>query len=651
MKNRVSNSNQSIIFKVLSNAIEQPRWIKIIGLILLDLVASICTLLIAIALRYGDFEPHVNPITVVLFASLPIVLLALTHFYSNVLRVFQDQSMRVVLTVLLVCMLIGQILIYSDELPDIPRAAPAIHVFLLYMWLWISRIVIQFLVNNVLYDTKNSKEAQKVLVYGVGNITKDLLHVLQQSRKYQILAIIDERKTLAGSRILGVKVYPKEKLRELIKTLDIEHLFLALPNDLKPLKDNIIHSLEDMPVQISQIPSLDDITSGKLQLSDIKPVDVLDVLQRETVAPNQQLLQKDIMGKVVMVTGAGGSIGSELCRQIIKQHPKELILFEVSEFALYSIQQELINVIKSHSGLNIALHAHLGSVTNQILLENICKKYLVETIYHAAAYKHVPIVESNQYEGAINNFIGTYRALQAAINTQVRTFVAISTDKAVRPTNVMGATKRMAELACQALAASQTITTISMVRFGNVLGSSGSVVPLFNRQLAAGGPLTVTHPDVTRYFMTIPEAAQLVIQAGAMAEGGEVFVLDMGESVKIVDLAKRMIRLSGHVVKGEDTDTNEGIAIEFVGLRPGEKLYEELIIGGDNIEKTGHSRIMKAHERSFNLAELEMFIQQLLEQNKYERDSDWLLERFAYFVEGYPKLTPKINDSIKDELH
>ena len=650
MKNRVSNSNQSIIFKILSSAIEQPRWIKIIGLILLDLVASICTLFMAIALRYGDFEPHVNPITVVLFASLPIVLLALTHFYSNVLRVFQDQSMRVVLTVLLVCMLIGQILIYSDELPDIPRAAPAIHVFLLYMWLWISRIVIQFLVNNVLYDTKNSKEAQKVLVYGVGNITKDLLHVLQQSRKYQIVAIIDERKTLAGSRILGVKVYPKEKLRELIKTLDIEHLFLALPNDLKPLKDNIIHSLEDMPVQISQIPSLDDITSGKLQLSDIKPVDVLDVLQRETVAPNQQLLKKDISGKVVMVTGAGGSIGSELCRQIIKQQPKELILFELSEFALYTIQQELIKVIESQSGVNIALHAHLGSVTNQILLENICKKYLVETIYHAAAYKHVPIVESNQYEGAINNFIGTYRALQAAINTQVRTFVAISTDKAVRPTNVMGATKRMAELACQALAASQTITTISMVRFGNVLGSSGSVVPLFNRQLAAGGPLTVTHPDVTRYFMTIPEAAQLVIQAGAMAEGGEVFVLDMGESVKIVDLAKRMIRLSGHVVKGEGTDPNEGIAIEFVGLRPGEKLYEELIIGGDNIEQTGHSRIMKAHERSFNLAELEMFIQQLLEQNKYERDSYWLRERFAYFVEGYPKPTPKSNDSIKDEL-
>lgn len=644
MKNRVSNSNQSIIFKVLSNAIEQPRWIKIIGLILLDLVASICTLLIAIALRYGDFEPHVNPITVVLFASLPIVLLALTHFYSNVLRVFQDQSMRVVLTVLLVCMLIGQILIYSDELPDIPRAAPAIHVFLLYMWLWISRIVIQFLVNNVLYDTKNSKEAQKVLVYGVGNITKDLLHVLQQSRKYQIVAIIDERKTLAGSRILGVKVYPREKLRELIKTLDIEHLFLALPNELKPLKDNIIHSLEDMPVQISQIPSLDDITSGKLQLSDIKPVDVLDVLQRETVAPNQQLLQKDISGKVVMVTGAGGSIGSELCRQIIKQQPKELILFELSEFALYSIQQELVNVIKSQSGLNIALHVHLGSVTNQRLLENLCKKYRVETIYHAAAYKHVPIVESNQYEGAINNFIGTYRALQAAINTQVRTFVAISTDKAVRPTNVMGATKRMAELACQALAASQTITTISMVRFGNVLGSSGSVVPLFNRQLAAGGPLTVTHPDVTRYFMTIPEAAQLVIQAGSMAEGGEVFVLDMGESVKIVDLAKRMIRLSGHVVKGEDTDLNEGIAIEFVGLRPGEKLYEELIIGGDNIEKTRHSRIMKAHERSFNLAELEIFIQQLLEQNKYERDSYWLLERFAYFVEGYPK--PKLANKV-----
>ncbi|MDI4480163.1 polysaccharide biosynthesis protein [Moraxella osloensis] len=638
MKNRVSNSNQSIIFKILSNAIEQPRWIKIIGLILLDLVASIFTLLIAIALRYGDFEPHVNPITVVLFASLPIVILALTHFYSNVLRVFQDQSMRVVLTVLLVCMLVGQILIYSDELPDIPRAAPAIHVFLLYMWLWISRIIIQFLVNNILYETKHPKEAQKVLVYGVGNITKDLLHVLQQSRKYQIVAIIDERKTLAGSRILGVKVYPKEKLRELIKNLEIKHLFLALPNELKPLKDNIIHSLEDVPVQISQIPSLDDITSGKLQLSDIKPVDVLDVLQRETVAPNQQLLQKDISDKVVMVTGAGGSIGSELCRQIIKQQPKELILFELSEFALYSIQQELVNVIESQSGLNIALHAHLGSVTNQRLLENLCKKYQVETIYHAAAYKHVPIVESNQYEGAINNFIGTYRALQAAINTQVRTFVAISTDKAVRPTNVMGATKRMAELACQALAASQTITTISMVRFGNVLGSSGSVVPLFNKQIAAGGPITLTHPDVTRYFMTIPEAAQLVIQAGAMAHGGEVFVLDMGEPVKIMDLAKRMITLSGLKVKDQN-NPNGDIEIVIAGLRPGEKLYEELIIDGDNIEKTQHPLIMKAKERFYSFDEITNVVDAVQMQNNSTKDTHWLRAQFLRYVEGYrPKL-------------
>ena len=650
MSNTTNATKAPLAFTVLSNAIEQPRWLKVVSLFVIDYIASIITLILAIALRYAKFDFHTNILSIILLGALPVVFLAATKFYSHVIRVFQDESMRWALVVLLGYLLISQILIFLGVTPEIPRAATAIHVFLFYLWIWNSRIVIQFLVNNILYNTKNPKEAQKVLVYGVGNITKDLLHVLQQSRKYQILAIIDERKTLAGSRILGVKVYPKDKLRELIKTLDIEHLFLALPNDLKPLKDNIIHSLEDMPVQISQIPSLDDITSGKLQLSDIKPVDVLDVLQRETVAPNQQLLQKDIIGKVVMVTGAGGSIGSELCRQIIKQQPKELILFELSEFALYSIQQELVNVIESQSGVNIALHAHLGSVTNQILLENICKKYLVETIYHAAAYKHVPIVESNQYEGAINNFIGTYRALQAAINTKVRTFVAISTDKAVRPTNVMGATKRMAELACQALAASQTITTISMVRFGNVLGSSGSVVPLFNRQLAAGGPLTVTHPDVTRYFMTIPEAAQLVIQAGAMAEGGEVFVLDMGESVKIVDLAKRMIRLSGHVVKGEGTDPNEGIAIEFVGLRPGEKLYEELIIGGDNIEKTGHSRIMKAHERSFNLAELEMFIQQLLEQNKYKRDSYWLLERFAYFVEGYPRPAPKSNHSIKDEL-
>lgn len=650
MSNTTNSIKAPLAFTVLSNAIEQPRWLKVVSLFVIDYIASIITLILAIALRYAKFDFHTNILSIILLGALPVIFLAFTKFYSHVIRVFQDESMRWALVVLLGYLLISQILIFLGITPDIPRAATAIHVFLLYLWIWNSRIVLQFIISRTLHPEFFTQKKENVLIYGVGHITKDLMHVLHQTHQFKIVGIIDVNDNFIGARVLGVKVYPKDNLESLITDLEVNHVFFVLPSHQRHIQERIVKQLENVPVKISEIPSLEEITSGRIKLSDIKPVDVLDVLQRNTVKPDTSLLAKNIKDKVVMVTGAGGSIGSELCRQILKQQPKELILFELSEFALYTIQQELVKVIENQSGVNIALHAHLGSVTNQILLENICKKYLVETIYHAAAYKHVPIVESNQYEGAVNNFIGTYRALQAAINTQVRTFVAISTDKAVRPTNVMGATKRMAELACQALAASQTMTTISMVRFGNVLGSSGSVVPLFNRQLAAGGPLTVTHPDVTRYFMTIPEAAQLVIQAGAMAEGGEVFVLDMGESVKIVDLAKRMIRLSGHVVKGEDTDPNEGIAIEFVGLRPGEKLYEELIIGGDNIEKTGHSRIMKAHERSFNLAELEMFIQQLLEQNKYERDSYWLLERFAYFVEGYPKPSPKSNHSVKNEL-
>ncbi len=340
-----------------------------------------------------------------------------------------------------------------------------------------------------------------------------------------------------------------------------------------------------------------------------------------------------------MVTGAGGSIGSELCRQILKQQPKALVLFELSEYALYAIHSELQKLAKhiqqdGQLPTVMPLYVHLGSVTNQKLIELLCNQYDVQTIYHAAAYKHVPIVESNEYEGVINNFVGTFNTLQGAVSAGVETFVAISTDKAVRPTNVMGATKRMAELVCQAMAADQSQTTISMVRFGNVLGSSGSVVPLFNKQIAAGGPITLTHPEVTRYFMTIPEAAQLVIQAGAMAHGGEVFVLDMGEPVKIMDLAKRMITLSGLKVKDQN-NPNGDIEIVIAGLRPGEKLYEELIIDGDNIELTKHPLIMQAREHQFDKAKIESFKNQVITQYTTSQDTQWLRSQFDYFVEGY----------------
>ncbi|MEX6456692.1 polysaccharide biosynthesis protein [Moraxella osloensis] len=638
-----------LAFTVLSNAIEQPRWLKVVSLFVIDYIASIITLILAIALRYAKFDFHTNILSIMLLGALPVIFLAVTKFYSHVIRVFQDESMRWALVVLLGYLLISQILIFLGVTPDIPRAATAIHVFLLYLWIWNSRIVLQFIISRTLHPEFYTQKKENVLIYGVGHITKDLMHVLHQTHQFKIVGIIDVNDNFIGARVLGVKVYPKDNLESLITDLEVNHVFFVLPSHQRHIQERIVKQLENVPVKISEIPSLEEITSGRIKLSDIKPVDVLDVLQRNTVKPDTSLLAKNIKDKVVMVTGAGGSIGSELCRQILKQQPKALVLFELSEYALYAIHGELQKLAKNIQQERqlptvTPLYVHLGSVTNQKLIELLCNQYDVQTIYHAAAYKHVPIVESNEYEGVINNFVGTFNTLKGAVSAGVETFVAISTDKAVRPTNVMGATKRMAELACQAMAADQSKTTISMVRFGNVLGSSGSVVPLFNKQIAAGGPITLTHPDVTRYFMTIPEAAQLVIQAGAMAHGGEVFVLDMGEPVKIMDLAKRMITLSGLKVKDQN-NPNGDIEIVIAGLRPGEKLYEELIIDGDNIEKTQHPLIMQAREHQFDKARIESFKNQIITQYTTSKDTQWLRSQFDYFVEGY-KDRPKHENNI-----
>lgn len=639
MSNTTNSTKAPLAFTVLSNAIEQPRWLKVVSLFVIDYIASIVTLILAIALRYAKFDFHTNILSIILLGALPVIFLAVTKFYSHVIRVFQDESMRWALVVLLGYLLISQILIFLGITPDIPRAATAIHVFLLYLWIWNSRIVLQFIISRTLHPEFFTQKKENVLIYGVGHITKDLMHVLHQTHQFKIVGIIDVNDNFIGARVLGVKVYPKDNLESLITDLEVNHVFFVLPSHQRHIQERIVKQLENVPVKISEIPSLEEITSGRIKLSDIKPVDVLDVLQRNTVKPDTSLLAKNIKDKVVMVTGAGGSIGSELCRQILKQQPRALVLFELSEYALYAIHSELQKLAKSIQQERqlptvTPLYVHLGSVTNQKLIELLCNQYDVQTIYHAAAYKHVPIVESNEYEGVINNFVGTFNTLQGAVSAGVETFVAISTDKAVRPTNVMGATKRMAELACQAMAADQSTTTISMVRFGNVLGSSGSVVPLFNKQIAAGGPITLTHPEVTRYFMTIPEAAQLVIQAGAMAHGGEVFVLDMGEPVKIMDLAKRMITLSGLKVKDQN-NPNGDIEIVIAGLRPGEKLYEELIIDGDNIEKTQHPLIMKAKERFYSSDEISSVVEQISLQNVNTKDTSWLRAQFLKYVEGY----------------
>ena len=397
---------------------------------------------------------------------------------------------------------------------------------------------------------------------------------------------------------MGLKVKGISRAESLIEKHSVSQILLAVPSASRARRKEILDSLVHLSAEVLTVPDMKDIVEGKAKIDELKDVEIADLLGRDSVAPQQALMEANIKGKVVMVTGAGGSIGSELCRQIIRQKPQSLILFELSEFGLYQVDRELSTLVSSE-GLNVEIIPLLGSVQRINRLATAMKSFAVQTVYHAAAYKHVPLVEYNVVEGVRNNVFGTYYTAKAAIEAKVESFVLISTDKAVRPTNVMGTTKRMAELGLQALAEQENAkehgTRFSMVRFGNVLGSSGSVIPLFKKQIANGGPITVTHPEIVRYFMTIPEAAQLVIQAGAMGKGGDVFVLDMGEPVKITDLAVNLVQLSGLEVKDESNPYGD-IAIEFSGLRPGEKLFEELLIG-DNVDETAHPRIMTANER------------------------------------------------------
>ena len=462
-----------------------------------------------------------------------------------------------------------------------------------------SRFVLRTLLNNSGY---NKQDMSPVIIYGAGQSGRQLMEAIRQVNEYRAVAFVDDDPAAQKTIINDLAVYSPNQLNELIERHQVEKILLAIPSATTEERKRIIQSLEAYPCEVLTMPGVKELVDGKISTTSLRKISVFDLLGRDPVAPKEELMHADIKGKVVMVTGAGGSIGSELCRQIIKNTPAKLILFELSEFSLYSIDKEL-REYQEANGINIPVLPLLGSVQHRNRLYNVMKNFKVETIYHAAAYKHVPMVEYNTIEGVRNNIYGTLACAMAAVDAEVSTFVLISTDKAVRPTNTMGATKRMAELVLQALAAENNHKTrFCMVRFGNVLGSSGSVVPVFEKQIAQGGPVTLTHQDITRYFMTIPEAAQLVIQAGAMGKGGDVFVLDMGESVKIIDLARQMIRLSGLEVKDEN-NPNGQIEIKITGLRPGEKLYEELLIG-DAVEKTTHPRIMTANEVMLSWPEL-----------------------------------------------
>lgn len=467
--------------------------------------------------------------------------------------------------------------------------------------------------------------ARRLLIYGAGTAGAQTAAALSSADQYMLLGFIDDDLSKSGKSINGAPVFSSTEIQETIARLSITDVLLALPSVSRQRRNQIIKRLQPLLVRIRSLPSLADLASGRITVRDFQDLDIEDLLGREPVASDLEFLALGLMGQVVMVTGAGGSIGSELCRQIILQKPKELVLIDHSEFLLYRMHQELMQLVAA-CNLNIRIVPRLANVCNFERLHAICCAHRPAAIYHAAAYKHVPLVEENPGEGIINNVLGTLTMAHVAIEAEVDRFVLISTDKAVRPTNIMGGSKRIAEMILQSLAAdveypfdgasrrmagtNRRRTCFSMVRFGNVLGSSGSVVPLFRSQITNGGPLTVTHPEVTRYFMTIPEAAQLVLHAGAMAEEGDLFVLDMGSPIKIIDLAKRMIALSGHTVRDQESP-NGDIQILFTGLRPGEKLHEELLIG-ENPLPTNHPRIIKAREDFMAWPEFIVHLQVLL---------------------------------------
>ncbi len=563
----------------------------------------------AILVRSGDSNYFTYPAVWGIQIAVTIVTIAVfarLGLYRAVLRYLTFQALFVVTAgAVISATLVAAFSFYMSD--PFPRTVPIIYGAFLALFCGGPRVIVRSLIAQ-----SYSTQSKEVLIYGAGSGGRQLAMALRSSGDYRVRAFVDGDSTLCNTMILGLPVIAIEDAMPLINKYDVSQVLLAVPSAKRSRRKVILDELAKLPVEVLTVPDMTDIVSGKAKIDELKDVAIEDLLGRDPVAPQQVLLEANIKGKVVMVTGAGGSIGSELCRQIVEQSPKSIILFELSEFGLYQIDREL-NQLKIEKGLTCDIIPLLGSVQRQHRLETTMSAFKVQTVYHAAAYKHVPLVEFNVIEGVRNNIYGTYYTACAAIKAGVESFVLISTDKAVRPTNVMGTTKRMAELGLQALAEQENTkpngTRFCMVRFGNVLGSSGSVIPVFKKQIASGGPVTVTHPEITRFFMTIPEAAQLVIQAGAMGKGGDVFVLDMGESVKITDLASNLIQLSGLEVKSE-ANPHGDIEIQFSGLRPGEKLYEELLIG-DNVKQTAHERIMTAHEVHLPLGEYELLLNEL----------------------------------------
>jgi len=603
-----------ILNEITKNIIYLHRYTKRIIAIIVDVGLCIFCTWLAFYLRLEELV-RINDVTTLAVGI--SILLAIPVFWLMGLykTIFRFQGSSIIFTVFIATltyalMYFSVIGIYGIQ--GIPRSIGIIQPILLFLVISASRITIKFL---FLSNFKKSKNKTNVLIYGAGSAGRQLFLSLENNLEMKVVGFLDDDPQLHKQIILGQMIFDPLNINKLINTKNIDIVLLALPSITRQKRNQIISTLNKYKVIVKTLPSVQDIIEGKISISDIKDLSIEDLLSRDQVQPNLKLLSKNIHSKVVMVTGAGGSIGSEISRQIIKLNPKKLILIELSEFALYKISEDLKIIDKS-----IKIIPLLINIQNKSKIEEILKTFNIDTIYHAAAYKHVPLVEENICESVKNNVLGTFFLAEAVLKYNVSNFVLISSDKAVRSTNVMGATKRLAEICVQSLYNHHNQQSkFAIVRFGNVLESSGSVIPKFKKQIKKGGPVTLTHPDVTRYFMTITEASQLVIQAGAMAEKCEVYVLDMGESIRIKDLIDKMIKLSGLSMK-DDKNLDGDIEIKVIGLRPGEKLYEELLIG-DNPQKTYHEKIQKAQDLfiPFNKLKIDLdHLSNLIEENKVE---------------------------------
>ena len=629
---------------------------KAIILISADIFFIVFALWAALSLRWGElYIPKGDQwylFAVAPFIAIPIFIKL--GLYRAIIRYIEIKALWTIIQATSLYALVFAFVLFESAIKVIPRTVPPLNWLLIMLLIGSSRFFARWWLGETYFrlsGIRGSADIYKknVVIYGAGSAGVQLASALAHGREFKVVAFIDDDKSLHKRKVNGLRIYALSSLGYLIDRYQISDVLLAMPSVKRSRISELIHLLEPYALHVLSMPGLSDIAQGKVTVDALQEVDIADLLGRDCVAPDQSLMEASISGKVVMVTGAGGSIGSELCRQIIQLQPATLILFEVSEFGLYAIEKELLYLLTKINPIKpIDIITLLGSVTYANRLEKICTLYKVQTIYHAAAYKHVPMVEKNPGEAVWNNIFGTLKTAQAAINANVELFVLISTDKAVRPTNTMGATKRFAELILQALSLDKKHNTrFTMVRFGNVLGSSGSVVPLFREQIARGGPITITDARIIRYFMTIPEASQLVIQAGSLGQGGDVFVLDMGEPIRILDLAKRMIHLSGLEIK-DDAHPEGEIAISYTGLRPGEKLYEELLIG-DNVSDTRHPRIMRAEELIIPWEELEKLLDSLAKattNDDYEQVRSILMNAVSGFA---PQC--KISDLLWQQRH